>query len=106
MLLSSALIGLREGLEAALVVSILIAFLVKTDKRSSLAWVWLGVAAALVLSAGAGTVITYTSHQLTFAQQEIFGRATTLTIFLWPRGKPTPAATRHTPIPAIVKENV
>jgi high-affinity iron transporter len=72
-LLSSALIGLREGLEAALVVSILIAFLVKTDTRSSLKWVWLGVAGAIALSAVFGTVITYTSHRLTFEQQEIFG---------------------------------
>jgi high-affinity iron transporter len=72
-LFSSALIGLREGLEAALVVSILIAFLVKTDKRSSLKWVWFGVVAALALSVGIGTVITYTSHQMTFEQQEIFG---------------------------------
>jgi high-affinity iron transporter len=72
-LFSSALIGLREGLEAALVVSILIAFLVKTAKRSSLKWVWLGVAAALAVSAGFGTVITYSTHRMTFEQQEIFG---------------------------------
>lgn len=73
MLLSSALIGLREGLEAALVVSILVAFLVKTDKRSSLRWVWAGVAAALALSVGFGAVITYSSHRMSFEQQEIFG---------------------------------
>ena len=73
MLISSALIGLREGLEAALVVSILIAFLVKTDKRASLTWVWTGVAAALALSVGFGTVITYSAHQMTFEQQEVFG---------------------------------
>lgn len=73
MLFSSALIGLREGLEAALVVSILVAFLVKTDKRSSLKWVWTGVAAALAMSVGFGTVITYTNARMTFEQQEIFG---------------------------------
>jgi high-affinity iron transporter len=72
-LLSSALIGLREGLEATLVVSILVAFLVKTDRRSSLKLVWTGVAAALAVSVAFGAVITYTSAQMSFEQQEAFG---------------------------------
>jgi high-affinity iron transporter len=72
-MLSSALIGLREGLEAALVVSILVAFLVRTERRESQPWVWLGVGVALVMSVTAGWVFTYTNSQLTFEQQEIFG---------------------------------
>lgn len=73
MLFSSLLIGLREGLEAALVVSILVAFLVKTDRRAALRWVWPGVGAALVLSVAFGAVLTYTTAQLSFEQQELLG---------------------------------
>jgi high-affinity iron transporter len=72
-LFSSALIGLREGLEAALVVSILIAFLVKSGQRSALKWVWGGVAAALLICVAIGTAIAYTIGELRFEQQEIVG---------------------------------
>ncbi|TVT52687.1 iron transporter [Amycolatopsis rhizosphaerae] len=73
MLFSSLLIGLREGLEAALVVSILVAFLVKTDRRPALRWVWPGIAAAVLLSVGVGALLTYTTAQLSFEQQELLG---------------------------------
>ncbi|MGW4062580.1 iron uptake transporter permease EfeU [Amycolatopsis sp. NPDC004747] len=73
MLFSSALIGLREGLEAALVVSILVAFLVKTERRHALRWVWPGVGAAVVLSVAVGAVLTFTTHQMTFEHQELLG---------------------------------
>ena len=73
MLVSNALIGLREGLEAALVVVILAAFLVKTERRWALTYVWVGVAAAVVLSMGLAAFLTYGTQQLTFEQQELIG---------------------------------
>jgi high-affinity iron transporter len=69
------LIGLREGLEAVLVVSILIAYLVRMDRRDRLTPVWLGVAVAIALSAAFGALLTYTSTSLlrSFEAREAFG---------------------------------
>jgi high-affinity iron transporter len=72
-LLGNALIGLREGLEAALVVSILIAFLVRTGRRSVLPKVWLGVAIAVAVSVGVTLALTLAEQALTFEAQEAFG---------------------------------
>lgn len=69
------LIGLREGLEAALVVSILVAYLVKVGRRDRLAVVSGGVALAVGVSVGFGALLTYTSTSLLsdFKGQEVFG---------------------------------
>ena len=67
------LIGLREGLEAALVVGILVAYVVRTGNRDRLAPIWAGVGVAVAASIGVGAVLTYTSRSLSFEAQEAFG---------------------------------
>lgn len=67
------LIGLREGIEAALVVSILVAYLVKTGRRDGITPVWIGVGAAIGLSLLFGAALTFTSSNLSFKAQEAFG---------------------------------
>ncbi len=69
----SFLIGLREGLEAGLVVSILIATLVRADARDRLGAVWTGVAAAVALSLSFAAVLTFTSASLPAGGQDAFG---------------------------------
>ena len=74
-MLGNYLIGLREGLEAALVVSILVAYLVRVERRDRLAAVTGGVSAAVAVSVAFGAMLTYTSTSLlrTFEAQEAFG---------------------------------
>jgi high-affinity iron transporter len=73
MLLGNFLIGLREGLEAALVVSILIAYLVKTGNRRALLPVWTGIGAAVALAFAFGIALTAASSEMQFKTQELFG---------------------------------
>jgi high-affinity iron transporter len=79
-MLATYLIGLREGLEATLVVSILVAFLVKSDRKDRLKLVWIGVAAAVAVSVLFGWLLSYTETTLLqdFKQQELFEAVTSI----------------------------
>jgi high-affinity iron transporter len=67
------LIGLREGLEASLVVCILIAYLVRTERRDALRPIWIGVGAAVGLALVFGCVLEFGSQEMTFEAQEALG---------------------------------
>jgi iron uptake system component EfeO len=67
-MLPTFIIGLREGLEAALIVGIIAAFLRKNGK--SLVPMWIGVAAAVGLSVAVGVVLDVIERSLPEAAQE------------------------------------
>lgn len=53
-MLPTFVITLREGVEAALIVGIVAAFLVQEGRRDALRWMWVGVGAAVLLCVGVG----------------------------------------------------
>src|SRR5450756_915173 len=69
-MLANFLIGLREGMEAALVVGILVAYLVRSGRRQLLPQVWAGVGGAVAVSVGFGALLTLGPSRLTDRAEE------------------------------------
>jgi high-affinity iron transporter len=70
--LGAALLTTREGLEASLIVGIVLAYLAKTDNRSSFRVIWAGTAAAVVLSIMLGAALFFTVGELEGRSEQTF----------------------------------
>ena len=69
---SSFVTLLREGFEVTLLVAIVLAYLVKIERRESIRQVWYGVGAALLVSLTVGGILFLTAGELEGRPEEIF----------------------------------
>jgi len=68
--LPTFVIGLREGVEAALIVGIIGAFLKQQGRADAVRWMWIGVGFAVTLCAGIAVGLQVLDDELPQAQQE------------------------------------
>ncbi|HEY7463323.1 MAG TPA: iron uptake transporter permease EfeU [Candidatus Limnocylindria bacterium] len=77
-LTTGLLTGLREGVEAALIVSIILAYLAKTGNQRYFPRIWAGAGGAIVLSTVVGAILWVTIEGLEGAAGQIFEGVATL----------------------------
>ncbi|WP_395725975.1 iron uptake transporter permease EfeU [Nakamurella sp.] len=70
-MLATFVIGLREGLEAALIVGIIAAFLKQSNRADALRHVWIGVGVAVAICLGVGVLLQVLRSELPQQQQEM-----------------------------------
>lgn len=70
-MLPTFVIGLREGLEASLIVGIIAAFVIQRGQRRALRPIWLGVGAAIAICVTIGVVLRAVGASLPFRQREL-----------------------------------
>ena len=75
-MLSTFIIALREGLEASLIVGILVAYLIKSERSHHLRALWTGVFLAVSASLALGAFLSYTSAELSTKGAELFAGTT------------------------------
>ncbi len=77
-MLAGFLLALREGIEAALIVSIVLGMLNKMNRRDRAPVVWLGVAGASVISVVVAVVLNVLGAEFTGAAEQVFEAVTML----------------------------
>jgi high-affinity iron transporter len=70
--MGAALLTTREGLEASLLVGIVLAYLAKTGNRDAFRVIWAGTAAAVAVSIACGAALFFTVGELEGRAEEIF----------------------------------
>lgn len=71
-LTTGLLTGLREGVEAALIVSIILAYLARTGNQRHFGRIWVGTLAAVATSVAIGVLLFVTIHELGSPGEQIF----------------------------------
>lgn len=70
-MLDTFVIGLREGLEASLIVSILVTYLVKTNRKADVPKVFIGLGLAILVALGVGLGLSFIDSELSGATEVI-----------------------------------